>query len=205
MHAVSQGALGIESRRDDLLVMKMINSLNDEETLLRCIAERTLLTKLEGGCSAPIGVVSKVTEQGIWLEGAVFDLDGTRCIKDKFELGFNAHNLDCPVLSTRRSSVPENVRSETTGGKRSVEETEIEEENVESMTKKQRPEVTKSESATQVSLKEKRHFSFIVDLNIDENKMSKAELCGLHLAERLKEKGADLLIEEVKAIVHKKD
>lgn len=201
MHAVSQGALGIESRRDDLLVMKMINSLNDEETLLRCIAERTLLTKLEGGCSAPIGVVSKVTEQGIWLEGAVFDLDGTRCIKDKFELGFNAHNLDCPVLSTRRSSVPEDVKNETTGGKRSVDETE--ENNVESMTKKQRQELAKSDS--QVSLKDKRHFSFIVDLNIDENKMSKAELCGLHLAERLKEKGADLLIEEVKAIVHKKD
>jgi hypothetical protein len=48
-----------------------------------------------------------------------------------------------------------------------------------------------------------RHYSFIVDLKIDENKMMKAELCGLHLAERLKEKGADLLINEIKSKVHK--
>ena len=41
-------------------------------------------------------------------------------------------------------------------------------------------------------------FSFIVDVNIDQNKMIKAELCGLHLAQKLKDKGADIIIKECK-------
>ena len=49
MHAVSQGALGIESRRDDIEMIEMINRLNDESTLLQVVAERTFLAKLEGG------------------------------------------------------------------------------------------------------------------------------------------------------------
>ena len=43
-----------------------------------------------------------------------------------------------------------------------------------------------------------KHFSFIVDLNIEQNKMIKAELCGLHLAQKLKDKGADVIIRECK-------
>lgn len=43
------------------------------------------------------------------------------------------------------------------------------------------------------------HYSFIMDLKIDNSKMEKAELCGLHLAEKLKEQGADVIIRECKA------
>jgi len=43
------------------------------------------------------------------------------------------------------------------------------------------------------------HYSFIMDLKIENNKMEKAELCGLHLAEKLKEQGADVIIRECKA------
>lgn len=72
MHAVSQGALGIECRLNDLTVIQMVNKLNHEETLLRCIAERTFLARLEGGCSAPVGVISRVTDHSIYLEGNYF-------------------------------------------------------------------------------------------------------------------------------------
>ena len=88
MHAVSQGALGIECRRNDRLVIEMVNALNHEETLLRIIAERTFLATLEGGCSAPVGVISSVDESSIFLEGCVLDQDGTKRLQDKFELKF---------------------------------------------------------------------------------------------------------------------
>ena len=50
---------------------------------------------------------------------------------------------------------------------------------------------------------QKKAYSFIIDFNIKEDRMIKAELCGLHLAEKLKDKGADVLINEIKAQIHK--
>lgn len=90
MHAVSQGALGIECRRNDRLVIEMVNELNHEETLLRIIAERTFLAKLEGGCSAPVGVFSRVNENSIFLEGCVLNQTGTERLQEKFEMKFDS-------------------------------------------------------------------------------------------------------------------
>ena len=72
---LSQGASGVECRKNDLQLIRMINEINDEETVLRCIAERTFLACLEGGCSAPVGVHSKViNSESICLEACVIDL-----------------------------------------------------------------------------------------------------------------------------------
>jgi hypothetical protein len=230
MHAVSQGALGIESRRDDMFAIKLINSLNHEDTLLRCIAERTFLAKLEGGCSAPVGVKSHVTENSIMLEGGVYDLEGTRRIQDKFEMPFSGNLLNCPVLvnAVAASESSSKLAAEVTEAlstnevlssskRRLSEDHETAEFNLVQNSPLKRARSSKSEekeedNAAVAAEEEKtaiskspKYYSFIIDVNIDENKMIKAELCGLHLAERLKEQGADLLINEVKAIVHKKD
>lgn len=206
MHAVSQGALGVECRRDDLTVIKMINRLNHEDTLLRCIAERTFLAKLEGGCSAPIGVSSKITKDSIILEGAVFNLEGTQRIQDRFEMRFeNSSNTCCPILNIldenekRDSQTVEDLNSSRTSLKRGLSDEGEEEDEVTSKRTKLEIDGLKTREKEVVEVK---HFSFITDLNIDENKMLKAELCGLHLAQRLKEKGADILINEIKIKVH---
>lgn len=202
MHAVSQGALGVECRRDDLTVIKMLNRLNDETTLLRCIAERTFMAKLEGGCSAPIAVTSGVTENSIWLEGAVFDLEGTRRIQDKFEIKFDQDNT-CPVVNIAPSKTTKNSTSipasTSTPNKRKLNEDESEEDEQEpDGSKKLRVEDSPPTSqATPPNM-----YSFIMDLNIKECKMVKSELCGLHLAEKLKEKGAEVLINQIKAQIN---
>ena len=203
MHAVSQGALGIQSRRDDKLVIDMLNHLNHEETLLRCIAERTFLARLEGGCSAPVGVTSRVTSNSIMLEGIVLDLDGTRRIKDKFEIQFNSYDTNCPILSLMnerfRLSGPnkteEYIPKKRKIGKRSLSY----DSNLESV-KKEKNIGTQTDLAV-TKFEDKKHFCYLIDMNIDENKLMKSELCGLHLAEKLKEQGADVLISEVKAQV----
>ena len=56
LHAVGQGALGIEMRANDELVRGMIERIGDKKSTLACMAERNLLRVLEGGCSAPLGV-----------------------------------------------------------------------------------------------------------------------------------------------------
>ncbi len=193
MHAVSQGALGIECRLNDLEVIRMINKINHEETLLRCIAERTFLARLEGGCSAPVGVVSKITNESICLEGIVLDLCGKQRIYDKFEMKFNNSLVtDCPMIETIQDVLSdEQVENEEQATKSSKHKLDSDSENdLEKKIKNETSEVTYSSSL--------KCFSFIVDVNIDQNKMIKAELCGLHLAQKLKDKGADIIIKECK-------
>ena len=205
MHAVSQGALGIECRLNDLEVIQMINKLNHEETLLRCIAERTFLARLEGGCSAPVGVVSKVTEQSISLEGVVLSICGTQRIYDKFKMKFNSSIVhDCPIVSIMNDAEKKAFNlsesdQPTTSLKHKRDEISDDEEDLEE-SKKNKTESNMcgpSLSSADLNLNMK-HFSFIVDLNIEQNKMIKAELCGLHLAQKLKDKGADVIIRECK-------
>ncbi|MDH5478101.1 MAG: hydroxymethylbilane synthase, partial [Nitrospinota bacterium] len=52
--AVAQGALGIETRKDDSATRAMIDFLNHPPTAQRVAAERAFLARLEGGCQVPI-------------------------------------------------------------------------------------------------------------------------------------------------------
>ncbi|WP_263360115.1 hydroxymethylbilane synthase [Acidicapsa ligni] len=54
--AAGQGALGIETRKDDAVTMQAIAFLDDSATRFAVTAERTALAALGGGCQVPIGV-----------------------------------------------------------------------------------------------------------------------------------------------------
>ena len=82
LHAVGQGALGIECRSDNHDVLKMIQVLSHEETCKRCLAERSFLRELEGGCQVPIGVNSEIKSDQISLTGMVASINGEKLIKD---------------------------------------------------------------------------------------------------------------------------
>jgi len=84
LHAVGQGALGIECKSDDKKVLEIINILEDKPTSHRCLAERAFLRELEGGCQVPIGVNSKIQNEQLCLTGMVASLDGERLIKDQY-------------------------------------------------------------------------------------------------------------------------
>ncbi|CAN9478617.1 unnamed protein product [Alternaria alternata] len=56
LHAVGQGALGIEIRKNDKAMKDIMSGIRCERTTRACSAERALLRTLEGGCSVPIGV-----------------------------------------------------------------------------------------------------------------------------------------------------
>ncbi|KAF2825912.1 porphobilinogen deaminase [Ophiobolus disseminans] len=56
LHAVGQGALAIEIRKNDPEMQTLLNKIECERTKRACSAERALLRTLEGGCSVPIGV-----------------------------------------------------------------------------------------------------------------------------------------------------
>jgi hydroxymethylbilane synthase len=56
LHAVGQGALGIETRKDDTRTIELLSRIGCDRTARQAFAERQLMRTLEGGCSVPIGV-----------------------------------------------------------------------------------------------------------------------------------------------------
>jgi hydroxymethylbilane synthase len=83
LHAVGQGALGIECRAGDDQVLARIRVLEHRPTALRCLAERAFLRQLEGGCQVPIGVNSRLEGEDLVLTGMVASLDGQRLIREE--------------------------------------------------------------------------------------------------------------------------
>lgn len=75
--AVGQGALGIETRRDDERVNSLVRELNHGATAVAVAAERGFLAELEGGCQVPIGALAQVEGEQVILEGLVASLDGS--------------------------------------------------------------------------------------------------------------------------------
>ena len=73
-YAIGQGALGIEIRADDESSMGMIRSIEDLSTRWICLAERSLLRTLQGGCSSPVAVNSVV--ESLSSEGLSLRLEG---------------------------------------------------------------------------------------------------------------------------------
>ncbi|MDJ1171932.1 hydroxymethylbilane synthase [Roseofilum sp. BLCC_M154] len=83
LHAVGQGALGIECREGDTEILDIIQVIQHEATLYRCLAERAFLRSLEGGCQVPIGVNTSIEGDRLTLVGMVASLDGQRLIRDQ--------------------------------------------------------------------------------------------------------------------------
>ncbi|EGS20941.1 porphobilinogen deaminase-like protein [Thermochaetoides thermophila DSM 1495] len=84
LHAVGQGALGIEAREGDEAVIQLLKAAEDRPTMLATFAERAVMRTLEGGCSVPIGVETAwVEEDGkkkLRLRATVVSLDGKEAV-----------------------------------------------------------------------------------------------------------------------------
>lgn len=82
LHAVGQGALALETRLGDEKILKLLRPLHDRESALACLAERSLMRTLEGGCSVPIGVETSwgdaPDEVDLTFKAIVVSVDGKR-------------------------------------------------------------------------------------------------------------------------------
>ncbi|MGB3494828.1 MAG: hydroxymethylbilane synthase [Elainellaceae cyanobacterium] len=92
LHAVGQGALGIECRAEDPEVLTLLKTLEHQETAYRCYAERAFLRELEGGCQVPIGVNTELDGDRLTLKGLVASVDGQTVIQDS--ITGNAEDAD---------------------------------------------------------------------------------------------------------------
>ncbi|HEX8141932.1 MAG TPA: hydroxymethylbilane synthase [Pyrinomonadaceae bacterium] len=83
--AVSQGALGIETRAGDAQTMRLLAPLDHAPTRLACTAERAMLRGLGGGCQLPIAAYAVVSGERLRLEGLAAALSGDIVIRDALE------------------------------------------------------------------------------------------------------------------------
>ena len=80
---IGQGAVGIETRNQDILVLDAIFPLDDGITHTAVLAERAFLATLEGGCQVPIGGYATIEKGNLTLKGLVGNLDGTKMFKSQ--------------------------------------------------------------------------------------------------------------------------
>jgi hydroxymethylbilane synthase len=74
--AVGQGALCVETRRDDPAIAQIVAPLENPVTRSAVTAERAFLHRLEGGCQVPIAGHATLENDQLALTGLVSDLTG---------------------------------------------------------------------------------------------------------------------------------
>ena len=81
--AVGQGAIAIESRVSDRAADEILSKLDDLETRTAIIAERALLSALQGGCQVPLGAWARMERTELVMEAVVCSVDGAQYVREK--------------------------------------------------------------------------------------------------------------------------
>ena len=96
--AVGQGAIGIETRADDLLTRELLAAINHADTFSALATERAFLAVLDGSCRTPIGGHATISGGRLSFRGMVVKPDGSEAfeavregdVRDAEKLGADA-------------------------------------------------------------------------------------------------------------------
>jgi hydroxymethylbilane synthase len=81
--AVGQGAIAVECRLKDAEAGDILAHLDDAESRTAIIAERALLSALQGGCQVPLGAWARIERGELLLEACVCSVDGVQYVKQR--------------------------------------------------------------------------------------------------------------------------
>ena len=87
--AMGQGAIGIECRSDDTVMLSYLQALHHPETAVCVTAERAMNARLNGGCQVPIAGFAEHCADGLWLRGLVGSPDGQHIIRAEAVAGLD--------------------------------------------------------------------------------------------------------------------
>lgn len=91
LSAIGQGALALETRADDQTTRQSVASLDHWPTHLAVLAERAMLSTLEGGCLAPIAALGRVEQTQLTLTGRVMSRDGGEMLEAHHDIMLPPH------------------------------------------------------------------------------------------------------------------
>ena len=81
--AVGQGAIAAECRLSDAETAEVLSALDDAETRSAIIAERALLSAMQGGCQVPLGAWARHERGEFVLDAVVCSADGSQYIRQR--------------------------------------------------------------------------------------------------------------------------
>ncbi|WP_017671770.1 hydroxymethylbilane synthase [Blastomonas sp. AAP53] len=93
--APSQGAVGIEVRRDDAPMRALIAGIDDAPTSACVMAERALLEALGGDCHSAIAALARIADRTIHLRAVLYSEDGAEHVAG--EIRFEASDPGAPA------------------------------------------------------------------------------------------------------------
>jgi len=93
--APGQGALAIQTRRDDAEIIKMISQLDDAAARETAETERHILAAMHGGCSIPLGAYSHIDGDMMTIFAVISDPEGGKYIK---------RTASCPVSDSKQAA-----------------------------------------------------------------------------------------------------
>lgn len=79
--APGQGAVAIMSLKKNIELNKVLNSINDHNTMLCTNIERDFLNRLNGGCSSPVGAYAYIENDQIFFTAIALNENGSDEIK----------------------------------------------------------------------------------------------------------------------------
>jgi hydroxymethylbilane synthase len=79
--APGQAALAVQCRADDDWIKSVLQAIDHVPTRAAVTAERTFLSALGGGCSAPVAAYAEAGNLGLRLTGLVASLDGKQVVR----------------------------------------------------------------------------------------------------------------------------
>lgn len=88
--AIGQGALGIETRTNDEVVMSFVKPLNHAASATEVTAERAFLRRLGGSCRTPLAAKGTVKDECIHLTALIASPDGKNLIRGELEGPINS-------------------------------------------------------------------------------------------------------------------
>ena len=81
--SAGQGVIAVQCRKDDLENMKILEKINDENTKICALTERSLLKTIGGDCHTAVGVYAKIDKDNIIISSQLFSDDGLKSFSIK--------------------------------------------------------------------------------------------------------------------------
>jgi hydroxymethylbilane synthase len=113
--APAQGALAVQTRRDDSDVNKLIAAIDDKATRTITYVERQILEIMQCGCHAPVGAFANIAGNDIMIRAFISDLQGRNFIRREItgkieKAGELAKKIACEMLDAGGREILENLK-----------------------------------------------------------------------------------------------
>lgn len=79
--APGQGIIAVEIRDNDERAGRLLAMIDDADAAVALRSERTVVTRLGGGCQMPIGAMASIADNTLTVCGVVASPDGTRIVR----------------------------------------------------------------------------------------------------------------------------